>query len=639
MSTTNQQEKLSFQAEVKQILNLVTHSLYSNKEIFLRELISNASDAAEKLRFEALSDSALYENDAELKILVSFNPENHTVTIRDNGIGMSRDEVINNLGTIAKSGTREFLAALAKGTSNDTNLIGQFGVGFYSSFVVAKEVHVKTRRAGMKSDQGVLWISSGEGDYTVESIVKSDRGTEITLFLKDEEKEFLDGWRLREIIRKYSDHIMLPILMAEQRYEDTEKKEDDGKTKEAPKLETVNKATAIWTMAKKDIKDSDYQEFYKHVAHDFENPLLWSHNFVEGKLEYITLLFIPSRPSFDLWNAERRNGLKLYVQRVFIMDDAEQLLPNYLRFVRGVVDSKDLPLNVSREILQNNKIIDAIRSGIIKRVLDMLQKLASDDTEKYLSFWKNFGKVLKEGVVEDLANKDAIAKLLRFATTHQDNEDQTVALDEYLTRMPKEQDKIYYIIADNYKTAKNSPHLEIFKKKGIEVLLLNDRIDEWVLNSLTEYAGKKLHSITKGGLELGDLEDKEAKEEVEKAKPQFEAIITQMKKALGESVKEVRITHRLTDSPACLIADEHGMSLHLQRMMEAAGQSMPKGAPILEINPEHPIIIRLKNEQDDNRFAEWTHILFDQALLAEGGQLEDSATFVKRLNALLLQLV
>lgn len=642
MANKTKQEKLSFQAEVKQILHLVTHSLYSNKEIFLRELISNASDAAEKLRFEALSDNDLYEKDPELKIWISVDPEKHTVTIRDNGIGMSREEVINNLGTIAKSGTKEFLAALAQSNNKDANLIGQFGVGFYSSFVVANEVQVRTRRAGMNSNQGVLWISNGEGEYTIENIDKPDRGTEITLFLKEEEKEFLDNWRLREIIRKYSDHIMLPILMAEPHYdakeEDKENKENKDKAAETPKLETVNKATALWTLAKKDISDSDYQEFYKHISHDFENPLLWSHNFVEGKLEYTTLLFIPSRPGFDLWSYEKRHGLKLYVQRVFIMDDAEQLLPNYLRFVRGIVDSKDLPLNVSRELLQNNKVIDAIRNGVVKRVLDMLQKLATDDVEKYLGFWKNFGKVLKEGVVEDHANKDAIAKLLRFASTHKDSEEQTISLDEYISRMPKEQDKIYYIIADNYKTAKHSPHLEIFNKKGIEVLLLSDRIDEWVLNGLTEYEGKKLHSITKGGLELGELEDKEAKEEVEKAKPQFEAIVTQMKKVLGDKVKDIRITHRLTDSPACLIADEQGMSLHLQRMMEAAGQSMPKGAPILEINPEHPIINRLKGEQDDSRFSEWTHILFDQALLAEGGQLEDSATFVKRLNTLLLQL-
>ena len=639
MANKTKQEKLSFQAEVKQILHLVTHSLYSNKEIFLRELISNASDAAEKLRFEALSDNDLYEKDPELKIWISIDPEKHTVTIRDNGIGMSREEVINNLGTIAKSGTKEFLAALAQSNNKDANLIGQFGVGFYSSFVVANEVQVRTRRAGMNSNQGVLWISNGEGEYTIENIDKPDRGTEITLFLKEEEKEFLDNWRLREIIRKYSDHIMLPILMAEPHYDAKEEdKENKDKAAETPKLETVNKATALWTLAKKDISDSDYQEFYKHISHDFENPLLWSHNFVEGKLEYTTLLFIPSRPGFDLWSYEKRHGLKLYVQRVFIMDDAEQLLPNYLRFVRGIVDSKDLPLNVSRELLQNNKVIDAIRNGVVKRVLDMLQKLATDDVEKYLGFWKNFGKVLKEGVVEDHANKDAIAKLLRFASTHKDSEEQTISLDEYISRMPKEQDKIYYIIADNYKTAKHSPHLEIFNKKGIEVLLLSDRIDEWVLNGLTEYEGKKLHSITKGGLELGELEDKEAKEEVEKAKPQFEAIVTQMKKVLGDKVKDIRITHRLTDSPACLIADEQGMSLHLQRMMEAAGQSMPKGAPILEINPEHPIINRLKGEQDDSRFSEWTHILFDQALLAEGGQLEDSATFVKRLNTLLLQL-
>jgi molecular chaperone HtpG len=545
--------------------------------------------------------------------------------------------VISNLGTIAKSGTREFLNALLQNKNQESNFIGQFGVGFYSCFVVAREVYVKTRRAGMKSDQGVLWRSTGEGEYTIENIDKPDRGTEVILFLKDEDKEFLDSWRLRSIIRKYSDHILLPILMEEQKHEGEKKKENTA-AKEESKFETINKATALWALSKKEIKDSDYQEFYKHVAHDFENPLLWSHNFVEGKLEYTTLLYIPSRPTFDLWSQEKRHGLKLYVQRVFIMDDAEQLLPSYLRFIRGIVDSKDLPLNVSREILQNNKVIDAIRSGICKRVLEMLQKLTSEDPEKYRGFWKNFGKVLKEGIVEDYSNKDTIAKLLRFASTHQDTEEQLVSLDEYIKRMPKEQEKIYYIIADSHKTAKNSPHLEIFNKKGIEVLLLSDRVDEWMLNSLLEYEGKKLHSVAKGGLELGDLEDKQVKDEVEKARSQLEDVIKQMKKVLGEKVKEVRVTYRLTDSPACLVAEENSMSLHLQRMIEAAGQSLPKVAPILEINPEHPIILRLKNEQDDVRFAEWSEILFDQALLAEGGHLEDSAMFVKRLNKLLLEL-
>lgn len=636
MTINTEQEKLSFQAEVKQLLHLVTHSLYSNKEIFLRELISNASDALDKLRFLALSDNALYESDSSLKIQVSFDAKNRTVTVKDNGIGMTREEVIQNLGTIAKSGTREFLETLAKDKAKDANLIGQFGVGFYSSFVVADKVTVKTRRAGTLANQGVYWESKGEGDYVIQNIDLPERGTEITLHLKEDESEFLDNWRLREIIHKYSDHILWQIYMKAPAEENPDKSKETEIKED--KFEVVNKATALWTLAKKDIKDEDYKELYKHISHDFEEPLLWSHNFVEGKLEYITLLYIPARATFDLWNYERRYGLKLYVQRVFIMDDAEQLLPNYLRFVRGVVDSKDLPLNVSREILQSNKVIDSIRSGIVKRVLDVLQKMATEDAEKYAKFWKVFGRVMKEGVVEDLANKDSVAKLLRFATTHNNSEEQTVALDDYIKRMPKEQEKIYYIVADNFKAVQNSPHLEIFRKKGIEVLLLSDRVDEWMIANLPEYDGKKLQSIAKGNLELGDLEDKAAKEEVEKAKTSFETVLQQMQKILSEKVKEVRITHRLTDSPACLIAEEAEMSMHLQRILEASGQKFPKGKPILEINPDHPIISRLKNEQDDTRFSEWTNILFDQALLAEGGHLEDSASFVKRLNSLLLEL-
>ena len=577
MTTQSQPETLGFQAEVKQLLRLVTHSLYSNKEIFLRELISNSSDAADKLRFEALSDAALFEGDGDLKIWVEFDEKARTVTVRDNGIGMSREEVIANLGTIAKSGTREFLAALTGDAAKDAHLIGQFGVGFYSCFVVADKVVLETRRAGAMPDQGVRFESSGEGDYKIQNIVRPERGTTVTLYLKEEDFEFSEHWRLSSIIRKYSDHIVLPILMRKMDIGD-EKKEEKNE-KKAPEYEAVNKATALWTLAKKDIKDEEYNDFYKHISHDFQNPLIWAHNFVEGKQEYITLLYIPSHAPFDLWNYDKKRGLKLYVRRVFIMDDADQLLPNYLRFVRGIVDSKDLPLNVSREILQSNKIIDSIRGGIVKRVLDTLQKLAQDDKEKYKSFWQEFGRVLKEGVVEDFANKDAIAKLLRFASTHEDKEIQNVSLDDYIARMPAEQDKIYYITADTFLAAKNSPHLEIFHKKGIEVLLLSDRVDEWLLSSLTEYAGKKLQSVAKGDLELGKLEDKETKKEVEKAKDELGSVIKQMQKVLKDKAKEVRVTSRLTDSPACLVTGENDMSIHLQRIMQSAGQQLPASEP------------------------------------------------------------
>jgi molecular chaperone HtpG len=642
MSVNPQTETLGFQAEVKQLLHLVTHSLYSNKEIFLRELISNASDAADRLRFEAISDLALYENDADLKIWIDFDEKNHTITVRDNGIGMNRDDVINNLGTIAKSGTREFLERLKTEDKNEANLIGQFGVGFYSSFVVADKVVVRTRRAGMKADQGVEWESDGAGEYSLKNIDKATRGTEIVLYLKEDERpEFLNGWRLREIIKKYSDHIMLPIVMKKDVYEDKsgdEKDQEKKAEKKTPEDEVVNRATALWTLPKSSIKDEDYKELYKHITHDFDEPLLWSHNQVEGKLEYITLLYIPTRAPFDLWHRDKRYGLKLYVQRVFIMDDAEQLLPEYLRFVRGIVDSKDLPLNVSREILQNNKVIESIRGGIVKRVLDMLEKLAQDDKEKYAKFWSAFGQVLKEGMVEDFANRERIAKLLRFASTYADTETQNVSLDEYISRMPQTQDKIYYITADAFNTAKNSPHLEIFRKKGVEVLLLSDRIDEWMLAHFTEYQGKKLQSVAKGEADLGGLEDKVEKEKQEQEKNAFESTIKQMKQVLGERVQDVRVTHRLTGSPACLVAGENDMSLHLHRIMQASGQAIPAGKPLLEVNPEHPLLLRLKSEPDDQRFADLTNVLFEQAILAEGGKLDDPANFVKRLNALLLQL-
>lgn len=639
-----QQETLGFQTAVKQLLHLVTHALYSNKEIFLRELISNGSDAADKLRFEALTDSALYENDAELKIWVDFDEKARTITIRDNGIGMNREEVIANLGTIAKSGTKEFLEKLTGDKAKDSHLIGQFGVGFYSGFVVADRVIVKTRRAGMNIDQGVWWESAGEGDYIIKNIQKTDRGTEIILHLKKDEDEFLNEWRLESIIKKYSDHIMLPIVMQKKTEIPAEKDAADKTPKIEIKEEVVNRATALWTLPKKDIKDEEYKELYKHVTHDFEDPFLWIHNAVEGKMEYITLLYIPAHAPFDLWNYEHRHGLKLYVQRVFIMDDAEQLLPNYLRFVRGIVDSKDLPLNVSREILQNNKVIEAIRGSVVKRVLDTLEKLAKDDKEKYTKFWLNFGKVMKEGVAEDFANKENIAKLLRFASTLTDSEEQNVSFDDYIARMKSGQEKIYYITADTFMAAKNSPHLEIFRKKGIEVLLLTDRVDEWMVSHLFEFAGKKLQSVAKGEIDVDKVESPDAaeksedKEKQEKIKNDFENIIKQMQTVLGDKVKEVKTSNRLTDSPACLVAGEFDMSMHLQRMMQAAGQAIPKGKPILEINPEHPILQRLQAETDDQRFAEWTNILFDQAFLAEGGQLEDPATFVKRLNSLLLQL-
>ncbi|MCK4609113.1 MAG: molecular chaperone HtpG [Gammaproteobacteria bacterium] len=648
-----QTETFGFQAEVQQLLHLVTHSLYSNREIFLRELISNASDAADKLRFEALADSALYEDDGELKIWVDFDKDAQTITVRDNGIGMSREEVIDHLGTIAKSGTRVFLESLTGDQSKDSNMIGQFGVGFYSSFVVADKVTVQSRRAGMKANQGVQWESDGKGEYTIKNVDQKDRGTIVTLHLKKDEDDFLTEWRLRNIVTKYSDHILLPILMktevevedpdataeADTEADSAEKDESkEKKTKTEIKEEVVNRAKALWTLPKKDIKEDDYKELYRHISHDFEEPLLWTHNRVEGKLEYTNLLYIPAHAPFDLWNREQTHGLKLYVQRVFIMDDAKQLLPLYLRFVRGIVDSNDLPLNLSRELLQDNATIEKIKSGVTKRVLDVLEQLAKDDVEKYQKFWQAFGQVMKEGVGEDVANKDRIAKFLRFATTQNDSSDQTVSLDEYIGRMPKDQKNIYYVTAESFTAAKNSPHLEIFRKKGIEVLLLADRVDEWVVSNLTEYEGKQLQSVAKGDLDLGEPEDEKQKEEHKKVEDEFASMIKQIKEVLGDKVKDVRLTHRLTDSPACLVAGEFDMSTHLQRIMEQAGQAIPGAKPILEMNPEHLLTQKLKSEPDDARFAEWSNILFDQALLAEGGKLEDPATFVKRLNKLLLEL-
>ena len=622
---TDKKETLAFQAEVKQLLHLVTHSLYSNKEIFLRELISNASDALDKLRFAALSDNALYENDNNLQIEVNFDSKKRTITVSDNGIGMSREEIIDNLGTIAKSGTKSFLESLTAKQAGDAHLIGQFGVGFYASFVVSDKVTVKSRHAGMRKEEGIIWESDGSGEYTVSVAEKEKRGTEIILHLKKDEDEFLNAMRLRNIINKYSDHILFPIMM--------HKFDKDKPTEE---LEKVNSATALWAMPKKDIKEEEYQALYKHISHDFENPLLYSHNRVEGKLEYISLLYIPARAPFDLWQREHRYGLKLYSERVFVMDDAENLLPGYLRFVHGIIDSKDLPLNVSREILQNNKIIDQIRVGIVKRVLEMLEKLAEVDQEKYAKFWQTFGQVLKEGPAEDFANNEKIAKLLRFASTSDETGTQSVSLDTYLSRIQDKQDKIYYIIGDSYLAAKNSPQLEIFRNKNIEVLLLSDRVDEWLVAHLNEYKGKQLQSITRGDLELNKFQDKEVQEKQAKVKAENEPLIARIKTALGDKVKDVRISDRLVDSPVCLVASADDMSIHLQRLMQAAGQAVPALKPILEINPEHPLIQKINNEQSEKRFGEWVEILFGSATLADGGQLANPAEFVKQLNKLFI---
>ncbi|MGX8882641.1 molecular chaperone HtpG [Methylovorus sp. SPW-M1] len=619
-------ETLGFQAEVKQLLQLMIHSLYSNKEIVLRELISNASDAADKLRFEALSDNSLYGNDSDLKIRVSFDKDARTLTISDNGIGMNRAEVISNIGTIAKSGTKEFFQSLTGDQAKDANLIGQFGVGFYSAFILADKVTLITRRAG--SDEAVKWESAGEGDYTLEAVEKAGRGTDIILHLREGEDEFLNDWKLKSIIRKYSDHITLPIIMKKSEWKDGEQVPTDED-------ETVNKASALWARSKSDISDEEYQEFYKHVSHDFENPLAWSHNRVEGKQEYISLLYVPSRAPLDLYDRERKHGIKLYVKRVFIMDDAEKLMPQYLRFVRGVIDSADLPLNVSREILQSSRDIDNIKAGSVKKVLGLLEDLAENKPEEYAGFWKEFGRVLKEGPGEDFANREKIAGLLRFASTHADTDAQVVSLKDYIGRMKEGQDKIYYITADSFAAAQHSPHLEIFRKKGIEVLLMSDRVDEWMLSSLTEFDGKALQSVAKGDLDLGNLEDEAEKEQQKKVEEEARDLIERVKTTLGERVKEVRVTHRLTDSPACLVAGENDLSGNLERLLKAAGQKTPDNKPILEVNPEHKLVAKLKTESDDGRFADLANLLFDQALLAEGGQLEDPASFVRRMNSLI----
>jgi molecular chaperone HtpG len=622
-------ETRGFQAEVKQLLHLMIHSLYSNREIFLRELVSNASDACDKLRFEALAEPSLLEDDAALAIRIDYDREARTLTVADNGVGMSREEAVTNLGTIAKSGTREFFSQLTGDQQKDAHLIGQFGVGFYSSFIVADRVTVLTRRAGRPAAEGVRWESDGSGEFTVEAVARAGRGTEITLHLREGQEDLLEGTRLRSIIRRYSDHIVQPIRMPKEDWK-------DGKPEKSAEAETVNQASALWARAKSDIKDEDYREFYKHVGHDFEDPLAWVHAKVEGRQEYTQLLYVPSQAPFDLWDRNARHGVKLYVRRVFIMDDAEQLLPAYLRFVRGVVDSGDLPLNVSREILQESKDIEAIRSGCTKKILGLLEGLAEGEKEKYAGFWKAFGRVLKEGVGEDFANKERIAGLLRFASTHADTAEETVSLADYLARAKEGQEAIYFVTAETFNAARNSPHLEVFRKKGIEVLLLSDRVDEWVVSHLTEFGGKPLESVARGGLDLGKLEDETERKAIEQESAQLEGLLGRIKASLGERVKDVRVTHRLTESPACLVADEHDVSANLARLLKAAGQGAPASKPILEVNPGHPVIERLKGEEA--RFDDWAAVLFDQALLAEGGQLDDPAAFVRRINGLMLDL-
>ncbi|ACS96668.1 heat shock protein 90 [Aggregatibacter aphrophilus NJ8700] len=626
MSTN--QETRGFQSEVKQLLQLMIHSLYSNKEIFLRELISNASDAADKLRFKALSNPDLYAGDGELRVCISFDSEKGTLTVSDNGIGMTREQVIDHLGTIAKSGTKEFLAALGSDQAKDSQLIGQFGVGFYSAFIVADKVTVKTRAAGEPADKGVLWESAGEGDYTVADIEKKSRGTDVILHLREDEKEFLNEWRLRDIIGKYSDHIGLPVEMLTKEYD------DEGK-EIGEKWEKINKSDALWTRSKNEISDDEYKEFYKHLSHDFADPLLWAHNKVEGNQEYTSLLYVPSKAPWDLFNREHKHGLKLYVQRVFIMDDAEQFMPNYLRFMRGLIDSNDLPLNVSREILQDNKVTAALRKALTKRSLQMLEKLAKDDEGKYQQFWKEFGLVLKEGPAEDFANKETIAKLLRFASTYNDSSEQTVSLEDYVARMKEGQKAIYYITADSYVAAKNSPHLELFNKKGIEVLLLSDRIDEWMLSYLTEFDGKALQTITKADLDLGDLADKEENEAQKEQDKAFDSFIERVKNLLGERVKEVRLTHRLTDTPAVVSTGNDQMTTQMAKLFAVAGQPVPEVKYTFELNPEHHLVKKVADTADEAEFADWVELLLEQAMLAERGSLENPAAFIKRINKLL----
>lgn len=629
-STNQSSETLGFQAEVKQLLHLMIHSLYSNKEIFLRELVSNASDACDKLRFEAIDKPELMQGDAELRVQIDFDADARTITISDNGIGLSREEAVANLGTIARSGTKEFFSRLTGDKQKDAHLIGQFGVGFYSSFIVADKVTVRSRRAGIDATEGVQWESDGQGEFTVTAIDKPDRGTSVILHLREDEDEFLSGWKLREVLRRYSDHISLPVQMRKEEWD-----EKESKMVKTDEWETINQANALWTRAKSDVTDEQYREFYKHVAHDFDDPLTWTHNRVEGRSEYTQLLYIPKRAPLDLWDREGRRGVKLYVKRVFIMDDAEQLLPNYLRFVRGVIDSADLPLNVSREILQESRDVRGIREGSARRILALLEDLAENQAEQYAEFWEQFGQVLKEGVGEDQSNRERIAKLLRFASTHNDGPAQSVSLADYIGRMKEGQDSIYYITAESYLAAANSPQLEIFRKKGLEVLLMSDRVDEWMLSFLTEYEDKKLVSVAKGGLDLDELADEEEKKQQSELAENMKPLVERLTKSLGDRVKEVRVTARLVDSPACVVVDAHELSPHLRRMLQAAGQQAPETKPILEINPSHALVGRVDQAQDE-AFDEWAHLLLDQAMLAEGAQLEDAAGFVRRMNKLLL---
>ena len=626
-----------FQTEVSQLLHLMIHSLYSNKEIFLRELISNASDACDKLRFEALSNGELYENDSELAIKVSFDQEAGTVTIADNGIGMNHEEVIQNIGTIAKSGTKQFFESLTGDQAKDAHLIGQFGVGFYSAFIVADKVTVISRRAGDKAEQGVTWQSTGDGSFTTEETTKASRGTEIILHLKDEEKEFADHWRLRSTIARYSDHITLPVMMIKE--PEPAKEGEEAPQDAAVEWEQINKATALWTRSKNEIKDEEYQEFYKSISHDFKDAMTWSHNRVEGKYEYISLFYIPTQPPFDLWDREQKHGIKLYVQRVFIMDDADKLMPKYLRFVKGLVDSNDLPLNVSREILQSNKVIDSIRSGSVKKILGLLEKMAKNDQDKYAEFWQAFGQVLKEGVAEDMPNQSQIGSLLRFASSHEDSlakgGEQDVTLEQYIERMPDKQEKIYYVTADTWAAAKNSPHLEVFKKRGIEVLLMTDRVDEWMMQYFREFDDKAFVSIAKGDLDLKDIGETEIETKSEEDKQKAVDLVERIKKALGDKVEDVKVSERLTESPACVVLSEMDMALHMQRLMAQAGHEVPDSKPVLEVNPDHDLLIKISLETDDTRFNDWSEVVLNQAILSAGGQLKDPAEFVKQMNKLI----
>lgn len=638
MAEAAHKETHGFQTEVKQLLQLMIHSLYSNKEIFLRELVSNAADAADKLRFKALQNDSLYEGDGDLHVKLSVDKDAGTVIISDNGIGMTRDEVIEHLGTIAKSGTAEFFSKLSGDQAKDSQLIGQFGVGFYSAFIVADKVTVRTRAAGQAADAGVEWQSAGEGDFTVANIEKAERGTEITLHLRDDEKEFLDDWRLRSIVGKYSDHISIPVQMYTAPTEEQDGPDGEKIPAQPGKWEAVNKATALWNRDKSEISEEEYKEFYKHISHDFGDPMTWSHNKVEGKTEYTSLLYIPAKAPFDMWNREQKHGLKLYVQRVFIMDDAEQFMPTYLRFVKGLLDSNDLPLNVSREILQDNKVTQAMRQGCTKRVLQMLEKMAKNDADNYQTFWTEFGNVLKEGPAEDFANKDKVAGLLRFASTHEQSEVQSVSLADYIERMQEGQEKIYYITADSYQAAQSSPHLEIFRKKGIEVLLMSDRIDEWLMQHLSEFNEKSFQSVAQGALDLGELDDEDSKKAQADAEKEVEGVLERVKSVLGDKADKVNFTHRLTDSPACIVADEQGMTTQMIKLMQAAGQPVPEAKYHFELNPEHQLIKMLADLQDEGQFSQWVEVLFDQAALAEQGSLKDPASFVQNMNNLLMKL-